>query len=122
MLQEFKSFALKGNALDLAIGVIVGGAFGKIVSSLVNDVLMPLLGILLGKVDFSSLVLSIGEAKIAYGMFLQSVIDFVIVAFCIFMMVKQLNRFKKPETAPAPAGPTPTEKLLSEIRDELRKK
>ena len=111
MLQEFKSFALKGNALDLAIGVIVGGAFGKIVSSLVNDVLMPLLGILLGKVDFSSLVLSIGEAKIAYGMFIQSVIDFVIVAFCIFMMVKQLNRFKKPEAAPAPAGPTPTEKL-----------
>jgi large conductance mechanosensitive channel len=119
-LQEFKSFAMKGNVMDLAVGVIIGGAFGKIVSSLVGDVLMPAIGILLKGVDFSSLSLVIGGATLKYGMFVQSVIDFVIVAFVIFIMIKQLNRFKKPEAPAAPAGPT-TEELLVQIRDLLKK-
>ena len=137
MLKEFREFAMKGNVLDMAIGVIIGGAFGKIVSSLVSDVLMPPLGLLLGKVDFSSLFLnlsgmpqpSLAAAKAAgaptlnYGVFLQSVFDFIIIAFVIFMLVKQVNRFKKemPPAPPAPpAGPTNEEKLLMEIRDALK--
>jgi large conductance mechanosensitive channel len=137
MLKEFREFAMKGNVLDMAIGVIIGGAFGKIVSSLVSDVLMPPLGLLLGKVDFSSLFLnlsgmpqpSLAAAKAAgaptlnYGVFLQSVFDFMIIAFVIFMLVKQVNRFKKemPPAPPAPpAGPTNEEKLLMEIRDALK--
>lgn len=112
---------MRGNVLDMAVGVIIGAAFGKIVTSLVNDILMPTLGIVLGKVDFSTLTLGIGSATIKYGAFLQSVVDFVIVAFCIFLMIKQVSRFlKKPE--PVPAGPTTTEKLLTEIRDELKTK
>ena len=137
MLKEFRDFAMRGNVLDMAIGVIIGGAFGKIVSSLVSDVLMPPLGLLLGKVDFSSLFLnmsgtpqpSLAAAKAAgaptlnYGVFLQSVFDFIIIAFVIFMLVKQINRFKKeaPPAPPAPpAGPTNEEKLLMEIRDALK--
>lgn len=136
MLKEFKEFAMKGNVLDMAIGVIIGGAFGKIVSSLVSDVLMPPLGLLMGKVDFSSLFIdlsrtsppSLAAAKAAgaptlnYGVFLQSVFDFVIIAFVIFMLVKQVNRFKK-ETPPPPPSPpalTNEEKLLTEIRDLLK--
>ena len=137
MLKEFKDFAMKGNVLDMAIGVIIGGAFGKIVSSLVSDVLMPPIGLLMGKVDFSSLFLnlsgmpqpSLAAAKAAgaptlnYGVFLQSVFDFIIIAFVIFMLVKQVNRFKK-EVPPAPPtpppGPTNEEKLLMEIRDALK--
>jgi large conductance mechanosensitive channel len=137
MLKEFREFAMRGNVLDMAIGVIIGGAFGKIVSSLVSDVLMPPLGLLLGKVDFSSLFInlsgtpqpSLAAAKAAgaptlnYGVFLQSVLDFIIIAFVIFMLVKQVNRFKKeaPPAPPAPpAGPTTQEKLLMEIRDALK--
>jgi large conductance mechanosensitive channel len=137
MLKEFRDFAMRGNVLDMAIGVIIGGAFGKIVSSLVSDVLMPPIGLLMGKVDFSSLFLnlsgtpqpSLAAAKAAgaptlnYGVFLQSVFDFIIIAFVIFMLVKQVNRFKKeaPPAAPAPpAGPTNEEKLLMEIRDALK--
>jgi len=134
MLNEFKDFAMKGNVLDMAIGVIIGGAFGKIVSSLVSDVLMPPLGLLLGKVDFSSLFVnlsgtpqpSLAAAKAAgaptlnYGVFLQTVFDFLIIAFVIFMLVKQVNRFKKEEAPPPPPGPTNEEKLLMEIRDALR--
>ena len=134
MLKEFRDFAMRGNVLDMAIGVIIGGAFGKIVSSLVSDVLMPPLGLLLGKVDFSSLFLnmsgtpqpSLAAAKAAgaptlnYGVFLQSVFDFIIIAFVIFMLVKQVNRFKKEAPAPPPAGPTNEEKLLMEIRDVLK--
>ena len=137
MLKEFKDFAMKGNVLDMAIGVIIGGAFGKIVSSLVSDVLMPPIGLLMGKVDFSSLFLnlsgtpqpSLAAAKAAgaptlnYGVFLQSVFDFIIIAFVIFMLVKQANRFKKeaPPAPPAPPpGPTNEEKLLMEIRDALK--
>jgi large conductance mechanosensitive channel len=135
MLKEFKEFAMKGNVLDMAIGVIIGGAFGKIVSSLVSDVLMPPLGLLMGKVDFSSLFIdlsntspqSLAAAKAAgaptlnYGVFLQSMFDFLIIAFVIFMLVKQVNRFKN-ETAPPPPPPGPTneEKLLMEIRDALK--
>ena len=137
MLREFKEFAMKGNVLDMAIGVIIGGAFGKIVSSLVSDVLMPPIGLLMGKVDFSSLFLnlsgipqpSLAAAKAAgaptlnYGLFLQTVFDFIIIAFVIFMLVKQINRFKKeapPAPPPPPAGPTNEEKLLMEIRDVLK--
>ena len=117
MLKEFKEFAMKGNVLDMAIGVIIGGAFGKIVSSLVSDVLMPPLGLVLGKVDFSSLFLNLsgtpqpslaaakaaGAPTVNYGVFLQTVLDFVIIAFVIFMLVKQVNRLKTPA---APAAPT----------------
>ena len=134
MLKEFSEFAMKGNVLDMAIGVIIGGAFGKIVSSLVSDVLMPPIGLLLGKVDFSSLFLnmsgtpqpSLAAAKAAgaptlnYGVFLQSVFDFIIIAFVIFMFVKQVNRFKKEAPPAPPAGPTNEEKLLMEIRDVLK--
>jgi large conductance mechanosensitive channel len=137
MLKEFRDFAMRGNVLDMAIGVIIGGAFGKIVSSLVSDVLMPPIGLLMGKVDFSSLFLnlsgtpqpslaaakSVGAPTLNYGVFLQSVFDFIIIAFVIFMLIKQVNRFKKeaPPAAPAiPAGPTNEEKLLMEIRDALK--
>lgn len=136
MLKEFKAFAMKGNVLDMAIGVIIGGAFGKIVSSLVSDVLMPPLGLLMGKVDFSSLFIdlsrtappSLAAAKAAgaptlnYGVFLQSVFDFLIIAFVIFMLVKQVNRFRNEAPPPPPAPPAPTneEKLLMEIRDLLK--
>jgi large conductance mechanosensitive channel len=134
MLKEFKEFAMKGNVLDMAIGVIIGGAFGKIVSSLVSDVMMPPIGLLMGKVDFSSLFLnlsgtpqpSLAAAKAAgvptlnYGVFLQSVFDFIIIAFVIFMLVKQVNRFKKEAPPAPPAGPTNEEKLLMEIRDALK--
>lgn len=134
MLKEFRDFAMRGNVLDMAIGVIIGGAFGKIVSSLVSDVLMPPIGLLLGKVDFSSLFLnmsgtpqpSLAAAKAAgaptlnYGVFLQSMFDFIIIAFVIFMLVKQVNRFKKEAPSAPPAGPTNEEKLLMEIRDALK--
>jgi large conductance mechanosensitive channel len=137
MLKEFKEFAMKGNVLDMAIGVIIGGAFGKIVSSMVSDVLMPPIGLLMGKVDFSSLFIdlsqtsppSLAAAKAAgaptlnYGVFLQSVFDFLIIAFVIFMLVKQVNRFKNeapPPAPPAPPEPTNEEKLLTEIRDLLK--
>ncbi|MBX3301893.1 MAG: large-conductance mechanosensitive channel protein MscL [Nitrospira sp.] len=137
MLKEFKEFAMRGNVLDMAIGVIIGGAFGKIVSSMVSDVLMPPLGLLMGKVDFSSLFINLSDtshpslvaAKAAgaptlnYGVFLQSVFDFLIIAFVIFILVKQVNRFKKetvPPPPPPPPGPTNEEKLLMEIRDLLK--
>lgn len=115
MLNEFKKFAMQGNVIDLAVGVIIGAAFGKIISSLVNDVLMPLFGLILGNVDFTGL--AVGPVK--YGVFLQSVVDFIIVAFCIFLAVKQLNRFKKKEED-KPAEPSEEVKLLREIRDGLK--
>ena len=116
MLKEFKDFAMKGNVLDMAIGVIIGGAFGKIVSSLVSDVLMPPLGLLMGKVDFSSLFINLsgtpqpsltaakaaGAPTINYGVFLQATFDFIIIAFVIFLLVRQVNRLKKPEPTAAP--------------------
>ena len=127
-LKEFKEFAMKGNVMDMAVGVIIGGAFGKIVSSLVDDILMPLVGAVSGNVDFTNLVYKFGEgdfaATLKWGTFVQNVVDFFIVAFCIFCMIKAINKLtaKKEEPAPeAPAGPT-QEELLSEIRDILKKK
>jgi len=130
MLKEFKEFAMKGNVLDLAIGVIIGGAFGKIVTSLVNDIITPLLGLILGKVNVAGLQQPIPtssgkEIIIKYGIFLQNIIDFIIVAFSIFLFVKLINRFKKKEAAKeviVVAEPTPAkeELLLTEIRDLLK--
>ena len=135
MLKEFKEFAMRGNVIDLAVGVIIGAAFGKIVSSLVNDIIMPPIGLILGSVDFSNLFLSLhgsyntvkeaeaaGAPIVKYGIFINNVIDFLIVAFVIFVMVRTINQLKrKQEAAPAPPpAPTTTEKLLTEIRDTLK--
>ncbi len=129
VVQEFKDFAMKGNVVDLAVGVIIGGAFGKIVSSMVDKILMPLIGVLMGGVDFSNLKAVIveagadgkGEVAIGYGFFLQTVVDFLIVAFCLFLVIKMMNRMKQPPKASAPA-PTPEDVLLlREIRDSLKK-
>ena len=131
MFDEFREFAFKGNVIDLAVGVIIGAAFGKIVTSLVNNIFMPVMGLLLGKVDFSNLfivlnsqhVASLKEATdkavpvFAYGLFINTVIEFLIIAFCLFLVIKQVNRFRKPA---APAGPSGEEKLLMEIRDLLK--
>lgn len=132
-IQEFKDFAMKGNVLDMAIGVVIGGAFGKIVTSLVNDIIMPGVGVLTGGLNFTDykLVIQKGvtqgtevitpEVAITWGSFVQTVVDFLIIAFCIFIAVKAINRFKrKEEAAPAPpAGPT-QEELLTQIRDLLK--
>lgn len=125
--EEFKSFVMRGNLIDMAVGVIIGGAFGKIVTSLVNDVIMPIFGIILGNIDISSLEYKIGtpvegveQAVIRYGMFLQDVINFLIIAFCIFIFIKIMNKLhKKKEEAPAPPKPSNEEILLTEIRDAL---
>lgn len=142
IIKEFKEFAMRGNVIDLAVGVIIGGAFGKIVTSVVNDIIMPPIGVLLGGVNFSDLKLTIkegvpavmegekiiseavAEVTLNYGAFIQSVVDFTIVAFCIFLLIKGMNKLKKkePEAAPAPdPEPTNEEKLLTEIRDLLKK-
>ena len=145
-LKEFKEFAVKGNVMDMAVGVIIGGAFGKIVTSLVNDILMPPIGVIMGNTNFSDLKLDISAVRDAvststeaaepvywnYGAFIQQCIDFIILAFCVFLIVKlmnRLNRKKKEEPAPAPAPapapkpePTAEEKLLTEIRDLLKEK
>lgn len=138
MIEEFKKFAMRGNVVDLAVGVIIGAAFGKIVTSLVNDVVMPPIGKLLGGVDFSQLYLNLGDVAfesldaaekagaplIKYGLFINAVVNFMIVAFVIFMVVKAINRLKPEEAAPAPAEPPPTPEdilLLREIRDALSK-
>ncbi len=126
-MKEFKEFAMKGNVMDMAVGVIIGGAFGKIVSSLVDNILMPIIGVLTGGMDFSALSIMVGDAKVNYGMFIQNVIDFLIIAFCIFLMIKGMNKLTKKKEAepeaPAPAPePSAEEKLLSEIRDLLKNK
>ena len=136
-IKEFKEFAMKGNVMDMAVGVIIGGAFGKIVTSLVSDVLMPLIGKLTGGINFTDLFINLGEgsyktlaeakeagaAVFAYGQFIQNIIDFIIIAFCIFLMIKGMNKLKKekPAEPEAPKGPT-QEELLAEIRDLLKKK
>ncbi len=130
MMSEFKEFAVKGNVLDMAIGVIIGGAFGKIVSSVVSDILMPPIGLLMGHMDFSSLFIPLSEeakgksaagaATINYGVFLQTLLDFTILAFVIFMVVKQMNRFKKATPPGPPPAPPKEELLLTEIRDLLK--
>lgn len=129
MLTEFKEFAMKGNVVDLAVGVIIGGAFGKIVSSFVEDVIMPPIGMILGGVDFKNLVfvLKAAEGKAAavmlnYGKFIQTVVDFTIIAFVIFMAIKAMNALKRKAEAAPPPGPTRQEVLLTEIRDALRAK
>jgi len=137
ILDEFKKFALRGNVIDLAVGVVIGAAFGKIVTSLVNDILMPPLGKLLGGVDFSQLYLNLGEVSytsldaaekagaplIKYGVFINNLVHFAIIAFAIFLLVKTINRLQKPEPPAAPAEPPPTPEeivLLREIRDHLK--
>ena len=127
MIAEFKTFIQRGNVIDLAVGVIIGGAFGKIVSSFVADVLMPPIGLALGGVSFKDLKVVIGgtaESPVAvnYGNFLQAALDFVIVAFCVFLLVKAVNALRRPEPEPAPAEPTAEVKLLTEIRDLLAKR
>jgi large conductance mechanosensitive channel len=138
MLKEFKEFAMRGNVMDMAVGIIIGAAFGKIVTSLVNDIIMPPIGLLLGNADFSDLFVNLGmtqpyasvaEAEAAgapiikYGIFINTVLDFLIVAFAIFLVIRGINRFRrKQEAAPPPPPPAPSaeEKLLTEIRDLLR--
>ena len=125
-LAEFKTFIARGNVMDMAVGVIVGGAFKTIADSLTNDILMPLLGILVNRVSFADLSLTIGGAQIAYGNFIQAVFNFLITAFAVFCLVKVLTRFhrKKEAAAPPPSPPEPSaeEKLLTEIRDLLRER
>ena len=138
-IQDFKSFALKGNVVDMAVGVIIGGAFGKIVTSIVNNIIMPPIGVLTGGVDFTDLKLTIKEAVVEgenvvseavtlnYGQFIQDVVDFLIIAFCIFLMIKGIAKLsRKKEEAPAEPAPEPEpsaeEKLLTEIRDLLKNK
>jgi large conductance mechanosensitive channel len=136
IIKEFKQFAMRGNVLDMAVGIIIGGAFGKIVSSFVADVIMPPIGVLLGGVDFSSLKIVIKHAvldnagaiakpsvTLNYGLFINTVIDFIIIAFAIFMMIKAMNNLKKKEEAvpQPPPAPSNEEKLLTEIRDLLKK-
>lgn len=134
LAKEFKDFAMRGNVVDMAVGIIIGGAFGKIITSVVNDVLMPPIGLALGGVDFKDLKFilqdavagsEIAEVAIGYGAFVQSIIDFLIIAFCIFMVIKAMNKMKKKkEEAPAPVAPpepTKEEMLLTEIRDLLKK-
>ena len=129
MWKEFKSFAMKGNVIDLAIGVIIGGAFGKIVTSMVNDIIMPLLGLVLGKIDFSNLFFAFGEGNFAtleeakaagvptlnYGLFINNVIDFLIIAFSIFIVIKQINRFTRKKEEPAPATTKQCPYCISDI-------
>ncbi len=144
MLKEFKEFAMRGNVMDLAIGVIIGGAFGKIVAALIDDLIMPIIGKIIGNVDFSNLyiplsgkvtkaiqesptgTLALADAKklgsvFAYGDFITVLLNFIILAFCIFMMVKVMNSLSKKQEAAAPPAPTTSEKLLTEIRDSLKK-
>ena len=127
MLTEFKTFAMRGNVIDLAIGVIMGAAFAPIVSTLVAGIIMPPLGYVLAGIDFSSLAVTLptptgNGVLIKYGVFLNALIKFLITAFAIFLLVKAINSMKKPAAAAAAAEPTPTEKLLAEIRDELKKR
>ena len=138
MLKEFREFAMRGNVIDLAVGVIIGAAFGAIVTSLVNDIIMPPIGLILGGVDFSNLFINLsgphfeslaeaqkaGAATINYGVFLNQIIKFVIIAFALFLLIKQMNfllRREKEKPAPPP-GPTPDQKLLAEIRDLLKQR
>jgi large conductance mechanosensitive channel len=137
-IKEFKEFAMKGNVMDMAVGVIIGGAFGKIVTSLVGDILMPIISVATGGIDFTNLFVNLsddvkyktlaeaqeaGASVFAYGQFIQNIFDFIIIAFCIFLMIKAMNKMKKEEepTPEAPKGPT-QEELLAEIRDLLKNK
>ena len=141
MLKEFKEFAVKGNLVDIAVAFVMGAAFGKIVTSFIDGIVMPLIGMLTGGVDFSDKVRvlkeavppavkdaagkeitpAVAEVSIKYGLFLTNLFDFIVVAFCMFLVIKAINKMKKDEPAPAPAGPSGTDKLLAEIRDALKK-
>ncbi|MCY8551725.1 large conductance mechanosensitive channel protein MscL [Bacillus haynesii] len=120
MWKEFKSFAIRGNVIDLAIGVIIGGAFGKIVTSLVNDLMMPLLGLLLGGLDFSALSFTFVDAEIKCGLFIQSIVNFFIISFSIFLFIRYISKLKKKDAEEEKAAPDPQEELLKEIRDLLK--
>ena len=124
IVKEFREFAVKGNVVDLAVGVIIGAAFGKIVASAVGDIAMPIIGTLIGGIDFTDLAIQVGNAKILYGKFIQTCFDFVIVAWVLFLIVKGMNKLKREKATepPPPAPPTKEELLLSEIRDLLAKK
>ncbi len=130
LASEFKEFAVKGNMIDMAVGIVIGAAFGKVVSSLVADILMPPLGLLIGEISFAKLAVRIGTnvagkpVMLTYGMFIQAIIDFILIALAIFFLVKVINRVKRPAPAPAAAPPPPTksEALLGEIRDLLAKR
>ena len=129
VLKEFKDFAMRGNVVDMAVGVIIGAAFGRITSSLVNDVMMPPIGMLVGGVDFSDRAVTLRAVSpeapavvVKYGVFINTVIDFIIVAFAVFLVVKLMNTLKKTEPPPAPAEPTKQEVLLTEIRDALQRR
>ena len=124
LIKEFKEFAVRGNVVDMAVGVIIGGAFGKIVTSLVEDMIMPLIGVVIGGVDFTSLVLNVRGVDVTYGNFIQQVFNFLIISFCIFIVIKGINAMKKKEeeVEPVPPEPTKEEVLLTEIRDLLKQK
>ncbi len=121
MLKEFKKFISRGNVLDMAVGVIIGGAFGKIIASLVDDIIMPLVGLALGGVDFTGLSIKVKDATITYGVFIQNVVDFLIIAFCIFLVVKAFNKLSKKEEKKAAPAKSDEVKLLEEIRDIMKK-
>jgi large conductance mechanosensitive channel len=123
VFKEFKAFALKGNVIDLAVAVIIGVAFGKIISSVVEDILMPLIGLLLGRISFTNLQVTVGKTVFAYGNFIQNVVDFIIIAAVLFMIIHAINAAKKKEEAtPTPPAPSKEEELLTEIRDLLKAK
>lgn len=128
LVSEFKEFAVKGNMIDMAVGIVIGAAFGKVISSLVADVIMPPLGLLIGQISFAKLAVQIGTSPagkpvmLTYGMFIQAIIDFFLIALAIFVMVKLINKVKRPAPAAAPPPPTRSEELLGDIRDLLAKR
>ncbi len=123
MVKEFKEFLMRGNVMDLAVAVVIGAAFGAIITSFVNDILMPIIGVLLGGVDFTTLSVTVGDAVIAYGNFIQVTIDFIIIAFSVFLIVKAFNKMQKEEEEAPTAPPEPSEEvvLLTQIRDLMEK-
>lgn len=124
MLKEFRDFINRGSVVDLALAVIIGGAFGAIITSLVDDIIMPLIGIIIGGVDFASLSIQVGEATILYGSFIQAIVNFLIIALVLFLIVRSYNRLQKEKEAapPPPPEPSPEERLLTEIRDLIRER
>lgn len=121
MISEFKNFAMKGNVIDLAVATVLGAAFNAIVGAVVDNILMPIVGILTGGIDFDKLILSVGDAQLKYGTAITATVKFIAVAFFLFMVIKAANRAKAQEAPPVPAGPSNEEKLLMEIRDALKK-
>lgn len=126
MIKEFRDFIMRGNVLDLAVAVVIGGAFNAIIKSLVDDIIMPLVGVILGGLDFTTLAVTVGEANIAYGNFIQAIVNFLIIALALFIVIKSINqmqkRFEKPKEEPAPAAPPEDILLLREIRDALKQR